>query len=132
MIVTDECGAGHESAGQVIEVGEGVVNLKVGDRVAIEAGVPCGQADCDPCREGEYKACTCCTLHFCSPRLVLLHRSLPLILTPLDHHADTCRPTGRLLLDPTLSRYPHPVPCAPSRMAAQAARQHVIRGGIAL
>jgi threonine dehydrogenase-like Zn-dependent dehydrogenase len=63
MIVTDECGAGHESAGEVVEVGEGVLDFKVGDRVAIEAGVPCGQADCDPCREGEYKACKS-FLHF--------------------------------------------------------------------
>lgn len=57
MIVTDECGAGHESAGEVVEVGPGVTNLVVGDRVAIEAGVPCGLADCDPCRTGRYNAC---------------------------------------------------------------------------
>jgi L-iditol 2-dehydrogenase len=57
MIVTDECGAGHESAGEVIAVGEGVTNVKVGDRVAIEAGVPCSQPDCDPCRTGRYNAC---------------------------------------------------------------------------
>lgn len=57
MIVTDECGAGHESAGEVIKVGPGVSSLKVGDRVAIEAGVPCSQADCDPCRTGRYNAC---------------------------------------------------------------------------
>ncbi|ORY35923.1 putative L-arabinitol 4-dehydrogenase [Naematelia encephala] len=57
MIVTDECGAGHESAGEIIELGEGVTQFKVGDRVAIEAGVPCGQADCDPCRTGRYNAC---------------------------------------------------------------------------
>jgi L-iditol 2-dehydrogenase len=49
MVVRDECGAGHESAGEVIAVGEGVTNLAVGDRVAIEAGVPCGRADCPPC-----------------------------------------------------------------------------------
>jgi threonine dehydrogenase-like Zn-dependent dehydrogenase len=57
MVVTDECGAGHESAGEVIEVGEGVDHIQVGDRVAIEAGVPCGKADCDPCRTGRYNAC---------------------------------------------------------------------------
>ncbi len=31
---------GHEGAGQIIEVGEGVTNLKVGDRVAMEPGIP--------------------------------------------------------------------------------------------
>lgn len=32
---------GHESAGTVVEVGSRVKNLQVGDRVAIEPGVPC-------------------------------------------------------------------------------------------
>lgn len=32
---------GHESAGTVVEVGSKVKNVKLGDRVAIEPGVPC-------------------------------------------------------------------------------------------
>ncbi|KAF9482543.1 GroES-like protein [Pholiota conissans] len=57
MVVTDECGSGHESAGEVVEVGEGVTQWKTGDRVAIEAGVPCSQPACDACRTGRYNAC---------------------------------------------------------------------------
>ena len=57
MIVTDECGSGHESAGEVIEVGEGVTELKVGDRVALEVGIPCSQPNCEACRTGKYNAC---------------------------------------------------------------------------
>ncbi|KAJ7180670.1 chaperonin 10-like protein [Mycena filopes] len=57
MVVTDECGSGHESAGEVVEVGEGVTQWNVGDRVAIEAGVPCSQPSCDACRTGRYNAC---------------------------------------------------------------------------
>lgn len=34
---------GHESSGTVVEVGPAVKNLQVGDRVAIEPGVPCRQ-----------------------------------------------------------------------------------------
>ena len=30
---------GHETAGTVVELGEGVTHLKVGDRVAVEPGV---------------------------------------------------------------------------------------------
>lgn len=46
---------GHESSGEVIDVGEAVHNVKVGDRVAIEAGVPC--STCDHCNEGRYNLC---------------------------------------------------------------------------
>ncbi|KAK7932043.1 GroES-like protein [Apiospora marii] len=46
---------GHESAGTVVEVGSKVTNVKVGDRVAIEPGVPCRH--CDHCRSGAYNLC---------------------------------------------------------------------------
>jgi D-xylulose reductase len=46
---------GHESSGTVVEIGSNVKNLKVGDRVAIEPGVPCRR--CDYCRAGTYNLC---------------------------------------------------------------------------
>ncbi|KAF2451069.1 putative alcohol dehydrogenase [Karstenula rhodostoma CBS 690.94] len=46
---------GHESSGTVVEAGSKVTNLKVGDRVAIEPGVPCRR--CDYCRAGSYNLC---------------------------------------------------------------------------
>ncbi|RMY67774.1 hypothetical protein D0863_07576 [Hortaea werneckii] len=46
---------GHESSGTVVECGDKVKNVKVGQRVAIEPGVPCRR--CDYCRNGEYNLC---------------------------------------------------------------------------
>lgn len=46
---------GHESSGTVIEVGSDVTNLKVGDRVAVEPGVPCRK--CRDCMGGRYNLC---------------------------------------------------------------------------
>ena len=46
---------GHESAGTVTAVGTRVTNLKPGDRVAIEPGVPCRH--CNYCRSGAYNLC---------------------------------------------------------------------------
>ncbi|KIY74255.1 GroES-like protein [Cylindrobasidium torrendii FP15055 ss-10] len=57
MIVNSECGSGHESAGEIIEVGEGVNDWAVGDRVALEVGIPCSQPSCEPCRTGRYNGC---------------------------------------------------------------------------
>eukprot|EP00250_Pteridium_aquilinum_P005052 c15208_g1_i1 orf=431-1555(-) len=46
---------GHESAGIILEVGCAVTSLKVGDHVALEAGIPCGC--CTVCKEGRYNLC---------------------------------------------------------------------------
>lgn len=46
---------GHESAGVVVAVGSEVSNFKVGDKVALEVGLPCEQ--CGRCKEGRYNIC---------------------------------------------------------------------------
>lgn len=55
FIVNDPLVLGHECAGEVVEAGSYVTHLKVGDRVAIEPGVPC--RTCDHCRKGAYNQC---------------------------------------------------------------------------
>lgn len=46
---------GHEFAGEVVAVGPGVTNVKVGDRVAVEPLNGCGK--CVYCRSGDYHLC---------------------------------------------------------------------------
>lgn len=46
---------GHELAGEVVEVGEGVTNVKPGDRVVIETVM--GDGVCDYCRVQRYNIC---------------------------------------------------------------------------
>ncbi|EDV91348.1 sorbitol dehydrogenase [Drosophila grimshawi] len=55
FVVTKPMVIGHESAGVVAKVGSKVKNLVVGDRVAIEPGVPCYK--CDHCKQGSYNLC---------------------------------------------------------------------------
>src|SRR5205809_4414387 len=56
---------GHESSGQIVEVGEGVSRSRVGDRVAIEPGGACGR--CDQCRAGRYNLCPYMRFHGTPP-----------------------------------------------------------------
>ena len=48
-------GLGHECGGTVVGVGSKVKKIKVGDRVNIEPGVPCGK--CKFCLSGHYNIC---------------------------------------------------------------------------
>jgi L-iditol 2-dehydrogenase len=50
---------GHEITGEIIEVGEGVTNYKIGDRVFVSHHVPCNK--CYYCLKGSHTACD--TLH---------------------------------------------------------------------
>jgi L-iditol 2-dehydrogenase len=47
--------AGHEWSGEVVALGPGVVEFKVGDRVAGEAHKGCGY--CENCKQGRYTLC---------------------------------------------------------------------------
>lgn len=46
---------GHEFSGDVVEVGEGVTKVKVGDRVSGAPLLPC--LTCDDCQQGNYALC---------------------------------------------------------------------------
>lgn len=48
-------GLGHEIAGTVVDIGPGVTQVAVGDRVAVNPSVPCGQ--CRYCLEGMPNHC---------------------------------------------------------------------------
>jgi L-iditol 2-dehydrogenase len=54
-IVDGDIILGHEASGDVVAVGEGVTNVVVGDRVAIEPSVP--DWTCAQCRAGRYHLC---------------------------------------------------------------------------
>ena len=55
FIVNGDFILGHECAGTVVEIGTGVQDLKVGDKVALEPGITCGQ--CEFCKTGRYNLC---------------------------------------------------------------------------
>ncbi|MGY2065122.1 zinc-dependent alcohol dehydrogenase [Blastococcus sp. SYSU DS0619] len=46
---------GHEFMGEVVEVGKGVGNLRVGDRVVVPFPIACGS--CNSCRQGLFSVC---------------------------------------------------------------------------
>ncbi len=55
FVVEGDFMLGHECAGTIVEVGKDVTSLKVGDRVALEPGITCGE--CEFCKAGLYNLC---------------------------------------------------------------------------
>ncbi|KAG4442683.1 hypothetical protein IFR05_001790 [Cadophora sp. M221] len=55
IIVQEPLTLGHESSGVVTAVGSSVTSLQVGDRVALEVGLPC--LECELCTSGRYNIC---------------------------------------------------------------------------
>lgn len=53
---------GHELAGQVLQVGARVHKVRVGQRVAVEPLLVCGE--CVYCQRGDYHLCTQLSLHY--------------------------------------------------------------------
>ena len=53
---------GHELSGEVIEAGDAVTTVRIGDRVTVEPVIACG--DCPPCRSGLYGYCDNLSYHY--------------------------------------------------------------------
>ena len=49
---------GHESLGEVVEVGGGVSKVKPGDLVVVMVRRPCDREECEPCRAGRPDFCS--------------------------------------------------------------------------
>ncbi|KGN37868.1 NAD(P)-dependent alcohol dehydrogenase [Knoellia subterranea] len=64
-VVTGPLVLGHESAGVIVAVGSGVDTKRVGERVAIEPGVPC--RSCRECLAGRYNLCPDMVFHATPP-----------------------------------------------------------------
>ncbi|WP_318183134.1 alcohol dehydrogenase catalytic domain-containing protein [Janibacter melonis] len=64
-VVREPLVLGHEASGRVVAVGEGVDPARVGERVSLEPGVPCGT--CPTCRSGRYNLCPQMVFHATPP-----------------------------------------------------------------
>jgi L-iditol 2-dehydrogenase len=64
-VVTKPIILGHEFSGIIAEVGEGVTNVRPGDRVAVEPGKPC--LACDMCATEDFNLCRNVEFHGTTP-----------------------------------------------------------------
>lgn len=87
FVVREPLVLGHEAAGVVTALGEGVSHLRIGQHVAIEAGVMC--RSCSHCLGGRYNLCT--RLRFASSAKTFPHLDGTL-QTRMNHPAHLLHP----------------------------------------
>lgn len=85
MVVTGEHILGHESSGTIVAVHESVKHLRIGDAVAVEPNIICGQ--CEPCLTGRYNGCLSVQFRSTPPVPGLLRRYV-------NHPAMWCHKIG--------------------------------------
>ncbi|KAJ5292001.1 hypothetical protein N7478_001252 [Penicillium angulare] len=85
FVVREPYCLGHESAGTVTAIGKDVSTHKVGDRVALEVGLPCRK--CSLCLQGHYNICP--SMQFRSSAKVFPHLDGTL-MERTNHPADMC------------------------------------------
>ncbi|KAJ5332855.1 hypothetical protein N7541_002659 [Penicillium brevicompactum] len=76
---------GHESAGIVTAAGSAVSKFKVGDRVALEVGLPC--RSCALCKQGRYNICKAMQFRSSAKQFPHLDGTL---MERTNHPADMC------------------------------------------
>ncbi|KAJ5774775.1 hypothetical protein N7457_009671 [Penicillium paradoxum] len=85
FVVQEPMCLGHESSGTVTATGSGVSTLNVGDRVALEVGIPC--RTCALCKQGRYNICK--MMRFRSSAKTFPHLDGTL-MDRTNHPADMC------------------------------------------
>jgi len=95
MVVESSHILGHESAGIIVAAHPSVTTHKVGDRVAIEPNIICGE--CEPCLTGRYNGCESVLFRSTPPVPGLLRRYVNHPAVWCHHIGDMSYEEGALL-----------------------------------
>lgn len=115
---------GHEAAGTVVEVGDGVNNVAPGERVSINPSRPCGT--CQYCREG--LPTHCLTMRFNGSALRFPHEQ-GLFRDRMIVDAGQCLPVGDASMAEAACAEPLAVALHANRMAGEVAGKRVLVTG---
>ncbi|KAK9328162.1 chaperonin 10-like protein [Lipomyces starkeyi] len=95
---------GHESAGVVTAVGSDVHDFKIGDKVALEVGIPC--SECKWCKKGRYNLCP--DMRFRSSCKTAPHYDGTLV-QKVNHPAKWCHKVPDVIKDLSLAALVEPL-----------------------
>lgn len=109
---------GHECAGLIAATGSNVKNLKVGDRVAVEPGKPCGT--CEFCQKGKYNLC---------PEMIFMSAPHPQKLDEGAFVEYSVRPAGFCFKIPDHVSYEEGAMAEPLAVALQALKRGRVSAG---